>query len=103
MTRGDRLRCEAHLSFVRTFPCSVPGCNSTDIVAHHCRIGQTGGMGLKPSDKCAVALCNAHHHKLHQHGEARFWHGIGKDPVKEAEFLWSISPANSGGGRERLA
>lgn len=49
-------------------------------VAHHVRMGQGGGMGLKPTDYRSLPLTDAEHKKLHQHGEAYFWLGAGVDP-----------------------
>lgn len=40
--------------------------------AHHVRTGNTGGMGLKPSDRHTVPLCPAHHLELHNDGVRTF-------------------------------
>jgi hypothetical protein len=62
----------AHLAWIRTLPCSVPGCRVTPCHAHHVRAGNTGGTGMKPPDRCAVPLCPMHHGEGHQTGWKTF-------------------------------
>jgi len=45
----------------------------TDMVAHHVRMGCTGGMGLKPSDYRTIPLTAYEHFKLHQGVEKEYY------------------------------
>lgn len=71
--RSTRWRSQAHLSFVRTFHCAVPGCVGRPIEAAHVRFGSGAGMGEKPHDWRAVPLCKECHTRQHQQGERTFW------------------------------
>jgi len=70
--RDTRLRCPAHLAFVRSHACCVPGCVGRPIETAHVRASQDGGMGLKPSDNWTISLCDKHHRQQHILGEPRF-------------------------------
>lgn len=63
------VRCAAHLKWVRSHRCIVPGCQNTDIEAAHVRTGTNGGTGMKPGDDWTVSLCVNHHALLHRWGE----------------------------------
>lgn len=54
--------------------------DSFGTVAHHVRLGQGGGMGLKPSDYRTVPLTDSEHRELHQTGERSWWARRGVDP-----------------------
>jgi hypothetical protein len=62
-----------YLAWIRSLPCSVPGCHATYIEAAH-----TGphGMSQKSSDHSAIPLCGRHHRRgadsYHALGPARF-------------------------------
>lgn len=71
--RSSRWRSQAHLNFVRSFHCAVPGCQGMPIEAAHVRNGSGAGMGEKPSDHFAVPLCRDHHSQQHTIGEVTFW------------------------------
>lgn len=71
--RSTRWRSQAHLSFVRSFHCALPGCQGMPIEAAHVRIGSGAGMGEKPHDWRAVPLCKFHHDAQHHQGEQTFW------------------------------
>lgn len=71
--RESRWRSQAHLTFVRSHQCSVPGCASMPIEAAHVRLGSGAGLGQKPDDFRAVSLCRDHHAMQHNVGEATFW------------------------------
>lgn len=62
----------AHRRWVARHRCSVPGCRNVGIECVHVRRGTDGGMGLKPSDKWTVSLCQLHHAEQHQIGELSF-------------------------------
>ena len=64
--------CAAHRSWVRRHRCSVRGCTRLPIECAHVRIGTDGGLGLKPSDKWTISLCQFHHREQHEIGEAAF-------------------------------
>jgi hypothetical protein len=36
------------------------------------RVGTDGGVGLKPSDRWTISLCQTHHREQHELGEAMF-------------------------------
>jgi hypothetical protein len=91
----SRLRSPAHLAWIRTQPCCVAGCRNTRIHAHHVRTGQTGGLGLKPSDLTAVPLCAIHHDEVHR-GARTFERVHGLDLRELARSYADASPAFSG-------
>ena len=64
--------CAAHRAWVRRHRCSVPGCQRLPIECAHVRCGTDGGLGLKPSDKWTISLCQFHHLEQHEMGEAAF-------------------------------
>lgn len=87
--RPLRLRCPAHLSFVRSHACSVPGCQLTPIEAAHVRTGTGAGLGFKPGDDRTISLCVSHHRMQHQHGESSFERMTGIDMKAIAAAFWS--------------
>jgi len=64
--------CAAHRAWVRKHRCSVVGCRGLPIECAHVRNGTDGGLGLKPSDKWTISLCQSHHHEQHEIGEPAF-------------------------------
>jgi hypothetical protein len=64
--------CAAHRAWVRRHRCAVPGCRRVTIECAHVRTGTDGGLGLKPSDKWTISLCQFHHLEQHTLGEAAF-------------------------------
>jgi hypothetical protein len=82
-----RLRDKTHLRFVAKQPCLVCGRQPCD--AHHLRLAQSRGLGLKVSDEFAVPLCRAHHRELHRSGkETDWWAKAGLEPISLARKLW---------------
>lgn len=71
--RDGRLRCPAHLKWVRQHVCSVGSvlCEGP-IEAAHVRTGTDGGTGMKPGDEWVISLCARHHRLQHQLGECEF-------------------------------
>jgi hypothetical protein len=65
---------EAHLDFIRSLPCCVPGCRSFAVThPHHHRTAANSGTGLKPDDVGnTVPLCAEHHRELHDRGVKTF-------------------------------
>lgn len=74
-TPSQRLPCwrsPVYLKWVRERPCvrcEAPPPSE----AAHVRMGNGGGMGLKPSDYRTVPLCHTCHALQHQIGERAFW------------------------------
>jgi hypothetical protein len=64
--------CAAHRAWVRRHRCSVHGCSRLPIECAHVRTGTDGGLGLKPSDKWTISLCQFHHLEQHTIGELDF-------------------------------
>ena len=93
-----RVRCPAHLAWLRGFPCLVadPGyidgpCDSR-IQAAHVRRGTDGAMAVKPSDCHTVPLCNWHHAEQHQIGESAFELKYSVTLIDCAAHYWQMSP-----------
>ena len=92
-----RLECRAHLEYVASQPCAVPGCNGPANV-HHLRIpGADHAAGRRSGDNFAVPVCKAHHQGvggIHHFGrESVWWRGVGVDPLALAARLWAESRA----------
>ena len=64
--------CAAHRAWVRRHRCSVRGCHNLPIECAHVRTATDGGLGLKPSDRWTISLCERHHLEQHEIGEAAF-------------------------------
>jgi hypothetical protein len=70
--RETRFRSQRHLTHVRGHACVV--CDAeAPIEAAHVRLGSGAGMGQKPHDYLAVALCKDCHQRQHTVGEQTFW------------------------------
>jgi hypothetical protein len=89
--RETRFRSQRHLTHVRSHACVV--CDAeAPIDAAHVRLGSGAGMGQKPHDYLAVALCKDCHQRQHEQGERTFWgyweqyHGKGVQAII-AEFI----------------
>lgn len=93
--REKRWRSPAHLSFVRSHECCVPGCDRRPIEAAHVRIGGQGGMGFKPPDWCAISLCGGpegHHSEQHRIGERSFQEKYAINMQGLADEFAKVSP-----------
>jgi len=64
--------CAAHRSWVKRHWCSVRGCTRMPVECAHVRSGTDAGMGMKPSDRWVISLCQHHHREQHQIGERAF-------------------------------
>ena len=91
--RASRWRSQAHLAFVRSHGCSVPGCPDKPIEAAHVRLGSGAGIGQKPDDWRAVSLCRDCHAMQHRVGEKLFWSDCAcRDPEELIEAFIKASP-----------
>ncbi len=72
-------RDDRYLNAVRAKDCCACGRFGPSQAAH-VRIGNGGGIGLKPSDYFTVPLCAWCHSNQHSYGEKTFWKRAGKDP-----------------------
>jgi hypothetical protein len=70
LPKTERHRSPRHLAWVRSLPCSVPGCRGGTIQAHHIRKG--AGVGLKPADQYSIPACFEHHAEIHSIGSRTF-------------------------------
>lgn len=73
--RASRWRSQAHCNHVRSYACSVLGCDGAPIEVAHVRNGSGAGMGQKPDDFRTISLCRACHAEQHKVGERTFWDG----------------------------
>ena len=89
---AEQRACPAHRAWVRRHHCSVPGCEGLPIECAHVRRGSDGGVALKPSDRFAVSLCQAHHAEQHRIGEAAFEQRYAIDLLAIAEAFARRSP-----------
>ena len=81
------VRDSRHLDFIRELPCCVCGKSSGKSQAAHVRLGNGGGMGMKPGDDFTIPMCAACHHSQHQKGERAFWGDVRK-PSELANALF---------------
>lgn len=86
--REARFRSQRHLRHIRSHACVMCDCEAP-IEAAHVRLGGNGGMGFKPDDFNAVALCGGPdgcHQRQHTIGERTFWQGKDVQAII-AEFI----------------
>lgn len=98
--RPLRLRCPAHLSFVRSHACCAANPQSPcegPIQAAHVRSGTDGYLSGKPGDNWTISLCDKHHRRQHFIGEPAFEKAFGIDMKALAAAFWAafrkINPA----------
>lgn len=72
-------RSREYLAWIRTQPCVVTGAR-INVEAAHVRMGNGGGMGIKPSDFRTLPLSADQHRRQHQVGEKAFWAALGISP-----------------------
>lgn len=85
--KTPRVRSPKHLAWVRGHRCIVPGCRDRRIVAHHVRVGGTGGTALLPPDSAAIPMCHFHHMAGHDRGWRTFERARGLDLTVCAAWL----------------
>jgi len=90
--------CAAHRAWVRRHRCSVPGCRKLPVECAHVRSATDGGLGLKPSDKWTISLCQDHHLEQHEIGEAGFEARYDLNLIELAKEFAKRSPYLQRGG-----
>lgn len=85
--KTKNLRDSRHLDFIRSLPCCCCGKSSEPSQAAHVRLGNGGGMGMKPGDDFTIPMCAGCHHSQHQKGERAFWGDVRK-PSELANALF---------------
>jgi hypothetical protein len=81
--RSTRWKSQKHANFVRSHAC-VKCDAEAPIEFAHVRKGSGAGMGQKPDDFRAVALCKTCHQRQHTEGEVTFWTGHNVEAIIEA-------------------
>ena len=94
--KPGRIRCEAHLAFVRRQWCCVPFCREKPVQPHHLRsCPDPEATSMKSGDNWTVPLCIKHHTGpggVQDSPSEKAWgyaHGIGLLAI--AADLWEIS------------
>lgn len=94
--RMPRVEDEKHRRFVAGLACVI--CGREDVQAAHVNFADLSiakpyrGHGEKSDDCFVVPLCVEHHADQHAYGNERLWWEIyGRDPVKIALRLYSVS------------
>jgi hypothetical protein len=86
---------EERVSWVRSLPCSVPGCNRRmSENAHVSPEGDPSGMGRKGDARQIIPLCAPHHMEFHRAGQRTFndTHRIDVDLIAAAiAYRWLAS------------
>lgn len=91
-----RVKCEAHLNWIRHLPCVITGAEE-GVIAHHCMHGEPSATGARSGDNWAVPMLEALHGAqfpagLHRGGnEPRWWEARAVDPLAIARRLWAVS------------
>lgn len=70
--------------------CDVEGCSATEtVVLAHMRVGNEGGMGLKPDDRLSAFLCVTHHQQQESARGYDWWaENILKVLMRERYEIW---------------
>ncbi len=79
-----------HLANIRKLPSCVSG-NTMHIEAHHLRIAEERGVGMKATDRWAVPLTIMEHRQVHEFGsrrEGEWFANRGVDCIDLANRLW---------------
>jgi hypothetical protein len=89
MNKTFRLRSEAYMAHVRTFPCLV--CGDVSEAHHLLRTPDGRGMGMKSGDQWCVPLCHEHHMELHNLGAEPLYFTLKgvEDPVTWARCCYA--------------
>lgn len=91
--KPKRLQDKAHLKYVGSLPCCIPGCFATPVQVHHLlRSDPKRGTGRKAGDDHTIPLCFRHHADLHKDGNERVFlnrYRVGGPEL--ARELWEAS------------
>lgn len=98
--KQPRVESRAHLNWLKTQPCTWPGCQNRDIDPHHLRfVGpeQPAGMGVTAGDNWAIPVCRRHHdaahvNGIHRIGQERWALATGVDLKRRCAELWAKGP-----------
>ena len=74
-------KSKPYLDYIRKQSCII--CQQSETDAHHVRIKNNAGTGIKPSDFYAVPLCRLHHLESHHYGRNTFFERHGVDIFEE--------------------
>jgi hypothetical protein len=86
VNRADagRIRSRDHMAYIRSLPCSVPGCRREPVDVHHLTCSpEPKARSLKAGDNWTVPLCHGLHHVaqardgVHRAGNERAWWAAG--------------------------
>lgn len=92
----EQIRSWGHLAWVRGHECLLAskGWHKCDgkMEAHHIRVGNLAGLGLKPGDEHTVPLCSYAHRIVHDLGHESFEQSYGLKLEQIAADLWRRSP-----------
>jgi len=81
-------RNKDYLDYIREMPSCVDGegyfilggdGDTYQSIAHHVRLGNLGGVGLKPSDYRTIPMTQEQHQELHNSGEITYYEKTGID------------------------
>lgn len=93
--RDNRIRSQAHRTWVAKHRCCVPGCNATYCVASHVKVGvpqrDCAGQSLKSGDNWVWSLCDPHHEE-YDAGQEKFCTRYRIDALTLAAEFWQRSP-----------
>ena len=95
-----RVESRRHLDWIKTLPCTWPGCRNRGIDPHHLRfVGpeEPAGMRITASDRWAIPICRQHHdagytNGIHKIGQNAWQAASGVDLKRRCEHLWAIGP-----------
>lgn len=65
-------RNKDYLQFIRQQTCCVTG-QTHGVIAHHVRLNNKCGIGIKPSDYYTIPLSSLEHARLHAMGEKAYY------------------------------
>lgn len=106
MQKKKTYRNKKYLNWLRSRPCVVTGPETEEgsVIAHHVRMGNNGGIGLKPSDYRCISLDAIEHRKLHDGGERRYYayHKLNTDQLISMNLLLYIAETTEPDDTETL-
>jgi hypothetical protein len=99
---AKRVRCAAHLDWLREQRCCVPSCQAWHVEVHHLLAGgEPKARSMRASDSLTVPLCPEHHrgqNSPHHDGDEQAWaakHGL--DLPALAQTYWEMSAMERSG------